>query len=186
MPPVLKYGGPTPRESAMHRAVGRFITDWSHTEWILMLLMATILRTDVDRARMVLSASVNFRANRELILRLGRSYLLDADLPAFEEIMAKVKHLSEKRNMLAHHRAYHMKAATFRFFNDQDPTQPNTFGRCQDVQLGNIKTWGREARALGAEIMQYWEGIKDSSLLAQPRLIPLPEEENMDPGSSPG
>jgi hypothetical protein len=162
------------RHAAMSRLVGQVITEWAHTEWLLMLILGALLRVDLDRARIVLAGYTNFRAKRELILRLGRSYIPDALLAEFETVMGKVKQLSQKRNMLAHHRAVFRGRSTFRFFNDEDPTQPNTFGRYQDVQLGNMKIWVKEICELSGEIHRLTVKLEREQLLEQPRLIPEP------------
>jgi hypothetical protein len=162
------------RVATLYRLVGEFITTWTESEWLLMLVMSGLLQTDIERARIVLAASTNFRSKRELIDRLGQSFLPDQLLPEFNTLMAAVKHLSEKRNMLAHHRPYYIKGATFRYMNDQDPTQPNTFGRSQDVQLGNIRTWIREAHTLNGAIVGLTKKLRTTSLLQRARLIPEP------------
>ena len=161
----------------LHRLTGAIITAWTHTEWILLLLLAEIANIDDEKARMILAAQTNFRTKRELILRMGLAYLPDVHLAEFEAIMARVKHLSEKRNMLAHSRAFYQGRSTFRFMNDQDPTQPETFGRYQDVQLGNLRVWLRELKELHRHICAFDVKIIGAQMLTQPRLIPKPSDD---------
>lgn len=148
------------RHQVLFRLVGQIITHWSHVEWQLFTLFASITRTDINRARIVLAGQQNFRAKRELIERLGRAYLHIDLIDPFERIMARVKHLSEKRNMVAHHRAYYLKKErVWRFMNDSDETQPNTFGRYQDVQTGNLRSWVREIAQLNSDLMTLFAAL---------------------------
>ena len=140
----------------LYRLVGQIITNWSHAEWLLFMLFGVFAGCDINRARMVLAAHQSFRAKRELIERLGRAYLKVGAVDDFDRLMARVKHLSEKRNMVAHHRAYYLsKERVWRFMNDSDETQPNTFGRYQDVQTGNLRTWVREISQLRDELYDF-------------------------------
>jgi hypothetical protein len=142
-----------------------------------------VLSTNLDAARMVWAGATSFRAKRELLMRLGEAYLIDALLPEFRDIMSKTKHLSEKRNLLAHDRAYPMKGATFRFMNDQNETQPNTFGRYRDVQVGTVRVWGTEIVALERQIDQFMGMAMATgrALLAQQRLL---QQRSRDRGES--
>ena len=130
------------RHQVLYRLVGQIITHWSHAEWILFTLFGYLANCDLNRARIILAAHQSSRAKRELIERLGNAYLPIGALTEFGTLIARVKHLSEKRNMVAHHRAYYMeKERVWRFMNDGDETQPNTFSRYQDVQTSNLRTW---------------------------------------------
>jgi|CXWL01.1.fsa_nt_gi hypothetical protein len=162
------------RHRVLYRLVGQLITNWAHVEWQLMLLASALLRTDMNRGRFIMAAFTSSRAKREFISRLGRSYLLDNDMDRFLGLVGKIKHLSEKRNMLAHWRVYYLRASTFRLFNDDDPTQPNTFGRYQNVQIANIRNWSKEIHDLQEEITHFSIIAIRGDLLEQPRIIPEP------------
>ena len=164
------------RHKVLQRVIGEFITTWCHVEWNLVLVFSGLTRTDLNRARMVLAAMINFRSRRELVDRLGRSYLLDQHLADWAKLTAQIKHLSEKRNHIAHRRAYHLDRSTFRFFSDEDEHQPNTFGRYTDYQIGNIRAWTKEAAELNEALFR-WYRVTGSELLEQPRLIPEPEQD---------
>ena len=149
MPTVKPPIAVDPRYQVLHRLTGQIITHWAQAEWALFMVFGFLARCDFNRSRIILAGMQSFRAKRELIVRLGEAYLPTASLPAFDALMAKVKHLSEKRNMVAHHRPYYMdKERVWRFMNDSDETQPNTFGRYQDVQTGNLRSWVREIYGL--------------------------------------
>lgn len=159
-----------PRYQVLYRLAGQIITHWSHAEWFLCLFYSVLMRCDLNRARISLAAHRSFVAKRELIERLGRAYLPIGALDEFETIMARVKHLSEKRNMVAHHRAYYLeKERVWRFFNDGDETQPDTFGRYQDVQTGNLRTWVREISHLNNDLFGFFSTDSRRQLRAQPR-----------------
>lgn len=160
---------PTPREKAFQRLVGELITEWSHSEWLLMLLFAGLMGIDYDRARMVLASSANFRSKRELLARMGNAYLPDELLPEFRLIMRSVKHLSEKRNMLAHWRMYFIPPSKFRLMNDQDPEMPRTFGRYKDVQIGNLRAWIKEIHLLNGRLYRFSRAMR-GQVARQPRL----------------
>lgn len=121
---------------------------------------------------MILAAMLNFRSRRELVDRLGRAYLPDSDLAEWCQLGAKIKHLSEKRNHLAHRRAYYLEKGTFRFFSDEDEHQPNTFGRYSDYQIGNIRSWVKEAVSLHDDLLRWYGHVVKTELLEQPRVIP--------------
>jgi len=176
---------PEDRQRELAYEIGVTILAWSHAEWKLMMLLAMVLATSLDAARMVWASATSHRAKRELLMRLGEAYLIDALLPEFRDIIAKTKHLSEKRNMIAHDRAYLMKGATFRFMNDQDETQPNTFGRYRDVQIGNVRNWGKEIVALDRQIDGFMAIAMAAgrALLAQQRLL---QQRDQDPDAGDG
>ena len=165
------------RHKVLHRAIGEFITTWCHVEWNLVLVFSGLTRCDLNRSRMVLAAIINFRARRELVDRLGRAYLPDARLSDWAKLIAQLKHLSEKRNHLAHRRAYYLERSTFRFFSDEDEHQPNTFGRYTDYQIGNIRAWTKEAADLNESLMRWFQSFMREELLQMPRVIPEPEQD---------
>lgn len=176
MPPL----GPTPndaRHQVLTRLVGQIITDWAHTEGMLCFPFSALLRCNFDKGRIVLAGLLNFRAKRQLILRLGNSYLMDEDLPWFNAMMGRVKHLSEKRNLVAHRRPYHIGRGTFRYFNDDEPTQPNTFGTYTDVQTGNLRTWAKDIASLNHELLRSSETILHRPLLDNARLWTPPVDD---------
>lgn len=175
----VKFMWDDARHRVLYRLIGNFIQGWAEVEWRLMMVLAGLLGIDMNRARMILAIPANFRAKRELILRLGRSYLFDEDLAFFESVMQRVKHLSEKRNLVAHRRSYHLGRGTFRFFNDEDATQPNTFGRYADIQTATIRTWSKELEVLVGELFALTTlTVFEGRMLAQPRLIPEPSEDH--------
>lgn len=168
------------REQQLIERTGLFIRTWAHTEWLLFMLMAALLTTDLERARIVWASSTSFRSKRELLSRVGESFLVDALLPPFREIIGQAKHLSEKRNMVAHDRAYHMGRGMFRFMNDDDATQPNTFGRYRDVPVSNLATWAREASDLGQQVLRLSaqiEALGGGAFLVRGRVIPGPDQD---------
>jgi hypothetical protein len=143
-----------------------------------MIVFAGLMRTDIDRARIALASYYNFRSKRDLLDRMGQSYLPKNLLPRFDTVMGRVKHLSEKRNLLAHRRAYHIKKGTFRFFNDEDPTQPNTFGRYTDIQTATIRVWCKELSDLQKDVLEMGLSINRARLLTQPRVLPEPTQDH--------
>jgi len=175
---------PADRERELAYEVGQVILAWSEAEWRLIWLLSAALNCDVNRGRIVWASSTSFRAKRDLLTRLGETYFVDTLLPEFRDIMAKVKHLSEKRNALAHDRSYHLQGATFTFMNDQDPTQPETFGRSRTIQVGTVRVWAKEIRQLDQQIMRFTARLlpPDRALLAQPRLL---SHADPDAGRSP-
>jgi len=171
------------RHRILFRLIGQFIANWAHVEWNLAFLTSGLLRTfDMSRVRMILAAQINFRAKRELILRLGRSYLQDQHLPLFERTMGRVKHLSEKRNLLAHRHVHYLSRSTFRFFSDEDATQPNTFGRYTDVQLGTIRAWIKELSVLSKELRELHGITLREPMRLLPRVIPELGEDHSPSG----
>ena len=160
-------------------ATGSVIRTWAETEWILMTIMAMIAGCDLERARIIWASTTSFRAKRDLLSRMGEAFLADRLLPEFRDIISKVKHLSEKRNLIAHDRAYHIKMGTFRFMNDQDATQPNTFGRYRDVQVSTIRIWAKENEELSIRVMNFSQRIGSGTecILEQPRVIPEPDQD---------
>jgi hypothetical protein len=158
------------RYQVLYRLSGQIITHWVHAEWALFMLFGFLARCDLNRARIILAAHQSFRAKRELIERLGNAYLPIGALPQFDVLMGRVKHLSEKRNMVAHHRAYYMEEErVWRFMNDSDETQPDTFGRYQDVQTGNLRTWVKEISHLNNDILGFFTKDAHRQLRDQPR-----------------
>ena len=61
-----------------------------------------LIGTDQFRSRILFASLPNFRARRELIIRLGESYLPEEILPQFRRLMRRLKNLGTKRNKLAH------------------------------------------------------------------------------------
>lgn len=165
------------RHRVLYRAVGEFITMWAHVEWGLAFVFSGLTRCGLDRSRIILSAMINFRSRRELVDRLGRGYLPEADLEEWAKLTKQIKQLSEKRNHLAHRRAYFLARSTFRFFSDEDEHQPNVFGRYTDYQIGNIRGWTKEAKALEQSLMHWSRRIIGTEMLKQPRLIPEPDQD---------
>jgi hypothetical protein len=163
-----------PKMQVLHRLAGRMLTEWAHAEHYLFFMFSALMKTDLDRARIVLAAQINFRSKRELIERLGRTYLPEEHLAEFLAIMRQVKVLSEKRNMLAHEVCHLVDRNTYRFFNDKEPTQPETFGRYQDVQLGNLKTWVKETEQLKKDLLRFGTSILQMQLLVPGRLYVEP------------
>lgn len=161
-----------PRNRVLNRAIGEFIATWTHVEWAIAFPFSGLARCDLDRSRMILAAMMNFRSRRELLDRLGRAYLPEEHLTEWGKLGSQIKQLSEKRNHLAHRRAYHLEKSTFRFFSDEDECQPNTFGRYSDYQIGNIRNWTKEANELQHLLMIWWDRSLKAKLLEQPRLIP--------------
>lgn len=175
----MAFTSPIPsdaRHKVLQRAIGEFIATWSHVEWSLVFVFGGLVRIDFNQARIILAAMINFRSRRELLERLGRAYLPDNDLAEWAKLMAQIKHLSEKRNHMAHRRAYFMERSTFRFFSDEDELQPNTFGRYTDYQIGNIRAWSKEAVAVQETLMRWHYRLIHTELLEQPRVIPEPEQ----------
>lgn len=156
------------RHQVLYRAVGEFITFWCHVEWALAYVFSGLTKADFNRSRIALSALQNFRARRELVDRLGRAYLPEEDLADWAKLTAQIKHLSEKRNHLAHRRAYHLERSTFRFFSEEDEHQPRTFGGYADYQIGNIRAWRKEAGELEESLIRWWQRVNRAQLLAQP------------------
>ena len=165
--------------------MGRIIRIWSNVDFHLMLILAGIVcNPDLARARIIWASMMNFRAKRELIVRLGESYLPEKSLERFRALMAQVKHLSEKRNMIAHDRVLGPWEDPISFHNDQDPTQPNTFGRFSNVQRGNLKSWIKELEDLANALLRFHGEIVTSPLLEKPRLLPE-QPDDPSPDSDP-
>lgn len=162
------------RERQLIEATGAFVREWAHTEWGLFKLTSALLRIDYERGRFVWASATNFRAKRLLLSRVGEAFLVDKHLPRFRTIIAQAEHLSEKRNRLAHERAYYIGKGVFRFMNDETPTQPETFGRYTDIQVSNIKAWAKEAAALDSDVTSFSLSLElaGGSFVARARLLP--------------
>jgi len=103
-------------------------------------------------------------------------YLPEDELEHFAALMRQVRVLSEKRNMLAHEVCHIVGGKIYRFFNDKEPTMPDTFGRYQDVQLGNLRTWVRETAELKSDLLRFGTSIFQMQLLEHGRLYVDPVE----------
>lgn len=87
---------------ALKIATSDVIREWASLEMTLSLVLSGLLKTDQFRARVVWSSLANWRARRELLLRLGNTFLDESALPQWRGLLKRAKTLGEKRNELAH------------------------------------------------------------------------------------
>jgi len=161
----------TPEQTARQNAeiqldqlTGAFIRAWTQAEWEMFRLMAALLDCEYGRAEMIWSLEVSFRAKRELLQELGSALLADRYVEYFNVLMAQVKHLSEKRNLLAHERVSYVGRG--RLLINDDPKRP--------LQLSNLRQWLKEVRKLEKDVETFslQVSLSPDGRLAQPRERP--------------
>lgn len=85
-----------------HRLCGMVVRSWAQLEFSLFTLVARLLQIDQFRARVVLTSLSGFRAKRELISRLGETFLDEENLPQFRRLIRRLRRLAPSRNVVAH------------------------------------------------------------------------------------
>lgn len=172
----------SPITDEMAALVGKIAADWNLLEMLLSQLIEGFLKTDQVRARIVYYSNAAFRGRRDLVVRLGQTFLADNHLEDFTRLMGRVDKHSAKRN--------HMVHGLYSASIDADPPTQGiireTFPREFDEawESGFEETTAEEAtkklaaiRQLIDDLTQFIERIDDADIEASPRIHRQPRSE---------
>ncbi len=85
------------------KAIGLIASHWTQIENILCGVLMVLLKTDKIRAETIYYSMANHRARRELILRLGNTFLSDESTRAkIQRLLRRTAKFSQKRNNVMH------------------------------------------------------------------------------------
>jgi hypothetical protein len=149
-------GKPTENEwNAFYIAFANVMREWVSLENVFALLLTSFLQTDQFRARIVWNAMPNWRARRELLSRLGETYIDEEALPAWRKLMKRAKTLGENRNKLAHlSTGLDPESGKVVMMGDAaDSEYGFIFLAREDLDLNNIAGWPTAINKLTLDLM---------------------------------
>lgn len=162
-----------------HQLTGEAIRAWAQLEHSLWMIAASLLRVDQFRARILMAAMSNGKAQRNLIGNLGRTYLSEELASELQRKLKRLSSLNEERNVLVHATILvgqdgRDNRSTSDWF---DPTTGLTFKRTE-FPPNRVKMLRDATRKLTGELMEFSMKIK-----GQVHAAPSPHRE--DPNFNP-
>jgi hypothetical protein len=138
---------------------------WASLESVLCSHLEAFLRVEHFRARIVWSAMPNWRARRELLVRLAETYLAEDQLPAYRALIKRTKGIGENRNALAHRTSgVHQESGKIMVMGDAGHGDYGMeFLRTDFYDLTNVQNWARDTERLRSDLAMFPLSVNTSS-----------------------
>ncbi|HYI47762.1 MAG TPA: hypothetical protein VEX35_04780 [Allosphingosinicella sp.] len=146
--------------AAFHSALGELVREFTNFELHLAFTLSNLLGVDGFRARVILGSLRNFDAKRRLIENLSATFASDEATRKLTAVMVRAKGLARNRNMVVHQLggvASRKNQLVFMSDVPDDEIGMNFVGE-RTVDIGSVRRWTIDAKALTHDLMQVFKG----------------------------